>query len=394
MFSFSSFAPKQIDKINLVLIFVSVIIAVFIPFELFLFSYAILGPLHYLTEISWLHHKKYFLTIPERGQKMLFPAFIILLVLFVTIGTARLLNGEDFKYSITNITLYVFCFSLILIVIKRTSLRIGAIALLTLVCIVMNMEKETITCTDWHSGNSITMFTKGQGDELKQLIGDNCQDMNKDNRLDQNIDFTIDYSYPFWVLLFGTYIPTLIHVYVFTFFFMLYGALKNNSLYGKIAVAVLVLAAMFLLFVPLSISYNISDYAFRTYDGLFSKVNKTFMKNFNYGSVAGNIYTSKSGLMLARFIAFAYTYHYLNWFSKTSIIQWHKMPKLNLAIVVVLWLSSIGLYWINFKLGFIALLFLSFLHVYLEFPLNMHSIKGIWLHFFPGKLQADSKPIK
>ncbi len=32
-----------------------------LPFELFVLSYAILGPLHYLTEISWLHDRKYFL---------------------------------------------------------------------------------------------------------------------------------------------------------------------------------------------------------------------------------------------------------------------------------------------------------------------------------------------
>ncbi|MFZ1592043.1 MAG: hypothetical protein WAT27_08150, partial [Chitinophagales bacterium] len=39
---------------------VSAIAAFIIPFELFLFSYAVLGPLHYLTEISWLHKRQYF----------------------------------------------------------------------------------------------------------------------------------------------------------------------------------------------------------------------------------------------------------------------------------------------------------------------------------------------
>jgi hypothetical protein len=36
-----------------------------LPFELVLLSYVILGPAHYLTEISWLHDRKYFL--PHRG---------------------------------------------------------------------------------------------------------------------------------------------------------------------------------------------------------------------------------------------------------------------------------------------------------------------------------------
>src|SRR5262249_18913109 len=33
-----------------------------LPFEAFLLAYAILGPLHYLTQISWLHDRGYFTT--------------------------------------------------------------------------------------------------------------------------------------------------------------------------------------------------------------------------------------------------------------------------------------------------------------------------------------------
>jgi hypothetical protein len=36
-----------------------------VPFELLLLSYVVLGPAHYLTEISWLHDRKYFL--PHRS---------------------------------------------------------------------------------------------------------------------------------------------------------------------------------------------------------------------------------------------------------------------------------------------------------------------------------------
>src|SRR5260370_20780759 len=39
---------------------VSCVVALYIPFELFLFAYAVLGPAHYLTEISWLHKRGYF----------------------------------------------------------------------------------------------------------------------------------------------------------------------------------------------------------------------------------------------------------------------------------------------------------------------------------------------
>ena len=49
-----------IHHLNTGLIILSCLIAFYIPFELFLFSYGILGPLHYLTEIGWLHKKNYF----------------------------------------------------------------------------------------------------------------------------------------------------------------------------------------------------------------------------------------------------------------------------------------------------------------------------------------------
>ena len=42
------------------LIFASFVIALYLPFELFLFAYAILGPAHYLTEISWLQKRRFF----------------------------------------------------------------------------------------------------------------------------------------------------------------------------------------------------------------------------------------------------------------------------------------------------------------------------------------------
>src|ERR1051326_6332879 len=50
----------QINYLNICLMLISCVMAFIFPFELFLFSYAILGPLHYLTEISWLHDRNYF----------------------------------------------------------------------------------------------------------------------------------------------------------------------------------------------------------------------------------------------------------------------------------------------------------------------------------------------
>lgn len=90
----------------------------------------------------------------------------------------------------------------------------------------------------------------------------------------------------------------------------------------------------------------------------------------------GQMLTSHTGLIVMRFIAFAYTYHYLNWFSKTSIIRWHEVGRTRIAVIAGLWLGSIGTYFYDFSLGFKLLFYLSITHVYLEFPLNHLSIIG------------------
>src|SRR5438128_4598659 len=63
---FRMLAIDRINYLSIGLMIGACLAAYVFPFELFLFSYAILGPLHYLTEISWLHERKYF-TESERG---------------------------------------------------------------------------------------------------------------------------------------------------------------------------------------------------------------------------------------------------------------------------------------------------------------------------------------
>lgn len=56
---------QRIEVINIGLIFFSFILALKLPFELFIFSYVILGPLHYLTELNWLKKNNYFVSARE-----------------------------------------------------------------------------------------------------------------------------------------------------------------------------------------------------------------------------------------------------------------------------------------------------------------------------------------
>jgi hypothetical protein len=56
---------RSIDAIHFVLMVAALGLTYVLPFELVLLSYVFLGPAHYLTEISWLHDRKYFL--PHRS---------------------------------------------------------------------------------------------------------------------------------------------------------------------------------------------------------------------------------------------------------------------------------------------------------------------------------------
>jgi len=136
-------------------------------------------------------------------------------------------------------------------------------------------------------------------------------------------------------------------------------------------------------------SYVRNSFGFMTTDGNFSdgfvSLNYMFMKVFHlhdfdprghtdFLSFVNDfntfLYSNPIALSVMSFIAFAYMYHYLNWFSKTSVIQWHNISRTRLGGIVALWLASIGLYMYDYRVGLKWLFFLSFSHVLLEFPLN------------------------
>src|SRR6185503_2501164 len=125
-----------------------------------------------------------------------------------------------------------------------------------------------------------------------------------------------------------------------------------------------------------------SAYVIDTYWNNFGVINRSMLgiaeprTSADLTSAVLAVFKSDRGLMFMRFIAFAYVYHYLNWFSKTSIIRWHQVSRGRLVLIGTLWASAVGLYLYDYTLGFKALFCLSFLHLYLEFPLNHMSILG------------------
>lgn len=387
MLKLPKLSTGQIDQLNIGLMIVSLGLAFFLPFELFLFSYAVLGPLHYLTEISWLHQKKYY--VPGKKDYLFFAVTAVVLgfVIFISnyyqdfFGKKSQSNIEDWG---TNIILFLFVSAILFVAIKKNTQRFIALGVLVIISLAINFENKCITCTNPNTQQTQTLC-ETDNKAINSFIRKNGADTDKDGYID-NCQNKMQYA-PV-VFFFTAYLPTLIHVYIFTMLFMLFGALKSNSKTGIIAVIVLIICGLIpFIWDPSFIPYQISDYAKSSYDVSFLNLNQLIFENFNLGSAdPQNIYTSRIGIMLTRFIAFAYTYHYLNWFSKTSIIQWHKMPLINLSVVIILWLGAIALYLTSYKTGLKWLFFLSFLHVFMEFPLNIQSIIGIGRAIFGKKI--------
>lgn len=326
MFKLSALNNDQINYVNIGLMLLSAVLAFILPFELFLFSYAVLGPLHYLTEIGWLHKKNYF----TKGKY----DFVFLSVLCVLVFYFSYVNPTKNQTIIPNLILYGILLALIFVFIKDNLYRI---ILAVLAVIGISVSK-------------------------------------------------MGFDYVIWV---GIFLPTIIHVFIFTWAFMFYGVLKNKSFSGYLSIIALILigVSFFVIKAP-GLQYEVSAYVGKSYE-LFYLLNKFLIEFFGLETTLTSeralVYATNAGFIVMRFIAFAYTYHYLNWFSKTSVIQWHKVPKKTLYFTLVLWVFSVVLYIIDYNIGLKALYFLSFLHVFLEFPLNITSFQGIIKSVIPVK---------
>lgn len=302
---------------------VSAIAAFILPFEVFLFAYAVLGPLHYLTEISWLHDRNYF-TSSRYDVLVLLGAGLLLL--------AAQLDSKynlylDLDFAVSNRAVYVaFISAIIFVFVKNWQWKILGVLLII----------------------------------LASKLSDN------------------------FFIFFSVFLPTLVHVFVFTALFVLYGALKSRSVSGIISFFVMLLCPLALiLFQKGYLPVATTDYALMAYKKFEALNEYTLTTFFNQkyktmDELVSSIYHSSTGILIMRFIAFAYMYHYLNWFSKTEIIRWHQVPKARFIFVIVLWVISLALYAYNYSMGFEWLFFLSFLHVLFEFPLNVVSITGIF----------------
>ena len=397
----------KINYLNIGLMLVTIVLAYYFPFETFLLAYAFLGPLHYLTEISWLHDRQYF----TKGKY----DFIPLLLIGIALSYAAFAKDAGFDMEFYNTFVELGLFDKLLVLALFSSL---------LFAFVKNLPVKIFSIL------FLFIFISG-------WFSEDNKEMNQSSTT---------------VFALTSLLPTLIHVYVFTGLFMLFGALKSRSKTGLMSVGAFIILPIILIFVvPVKPKTNyISSYGKEAYyaggDGFFYtnvsimdhfkltkdpylsnkqyldsivnkksannqfpaaeklRINDSLKNKLNENFIVPNpdneyymkpipmkmaipintkdyywssVFFSTFGIMLMRFIAFAYMYHYLNWFSKTEVIRWHKVPKIRFAAVLLIWLAACGLYAYNYALGLSFLFFLSFTHVLLEFPLNMVSIIGI-----------------
>lgn len=309
---------KGINITNMALMIFSAGLAFVIPFKLFLFVYAVLGPLHYLTEISWLDKRNYFV------EKKWYVWPYVLISLLLTIGLFN--ERSPIRYYSTTMITVVVVYTLTLAISKKHMLSV----ILSVIAIIL--------------------FANFKIDKL-----------------------------PAFFLAFSVFLPTVVHVFLFTGIFVLSGAFKTKSVSGFISFGVFVICALSFAFVNVP-NTEILSVAQRGYiSRYFIMLNQSLAELFSVPAVTnqGEYFTVPALIAVQRFIAFAYTYHYLNWFSKTTVIKWHEVPKARLILIAALWIISVLCYYIDYRLGFMILFMLSMLHVFLEFPLNIVSFKGV-----------------
>lgn len=315
---------KQLDVINLFLLFLSAGLSVFFPLEVFILSYFVLGPLHYVTEINWLHTKQYFI----KSKTYVWLAFALSFIIALNLIVSRWITDFiPYKQGVFYITNYLMFLLFVLPVSVKLLKQKKYLKLLFVLLIAIP------------------------------------------------VGFFWQIDTPLFVI--AVFLPTVIHVYVFTLLFMFFGAKKSNSTLGLILVPVALLIPLLFVYIPVDkIDYWFPE-VFKTFfiENNFHKILVTLGRYLGVLDGRSFYFYEEVELKLLMFFSFIYLYHYLNWFSKTSVIGWHKkVNKTKIITVMLFWGILLILVYFKILVGLFILFFLSFLHVFLEFPLNIETL--------------------
>lgn len=326
-----AFPGAKLHQLNSVLLLAALVLALIWPFETFLFAYAVLGPLHYLTEISWLHDRKYFL--PRTGDRVVLWIGLAVLLLTSNLSGRPGLLAPLVDHRVV-LLFAVFCAVPLLLFVQHWAYRfIAAISIAAL----------------WWSIH---------GHVLDLIV--------------------------------GVYLITLIHVFVFTAIFAWNGVRRQPDRAGAAFLALFVLCPMLCFALPLDLSQGAMPWAQRSYGQIFAALNQQTLSELGMPIALDAVFSEPWSIRLTRFIALAYTYHYFNWFSKPTVIQWHRISARRWLLILGVWVWAVAVYAYDYAAGFILLLTLSFAHVVLEFPLNHLSFKQLLSGWRTGGTRTDS----
>lgn len=296
-------STSQVNIVNVILMLLSLALAYILPFHVFVLSYAILGPLHYLTQIPWMHRRQYFI----QNEKLW-----------------RWVAG----FMVLSTILLMFSFGYIHIAIPFC-VAIGAV-----------LSQGFKSFVFWIVASLFILM---------------CM-------LSLNVQIAA------WI---GLFLPTLIHVSLFTLLFILFGSLKSNDTWGYISCVVYVICVSLCFMLEPEYSAQVPDYVTVGQEN-FSKIISEIQ------NILGWSQASLSKVMFV--LSFVYTYHYLNWFSKVNILKWNQVSNKTWVFIISIYIIALSVYFCDFYLGLKFMLFLSILHVLLEFPLNVFVIKSLVKH--------------
>jgi hypothetical protein len=310
-------------KSDFIALLVSGVAAAAAPLPVFLLAFVVLGPMHYLTEIVWLQKKSFYFS-----EGIIAPKWYALIAAALAIAVAL---DRLIQHSIGVWVVWVLAV-LALSAWIRNRWAMASVALAAL---------------------AVKLLTPGVAN------------------------------------FFGAIVPSIVHVFVFTWFFMVSGALRarNNRLAHWVNPALLLAIPLLLLWLP--VHYGTQSAVWLRMERIsFAPLHGYAAKHLGrFFAMRGDLLADPVIAALFRVFAFTYLFHYLNWFGKAELLEWHRIPARSWAVIGTLYAAAIGLYAWNFEVGFLVVNFLSLLHVLLEFPLDLQAIR-----FVTGKWISKAQP--
>ena len=293
---------------NFAALAVSAVAASLAPLQVFIYVYAFVGPLHYLTEIAWLKKKGFYFgggVVSER----VYVAIAAVLCVAVSV---------DF-YIRRGLTGYA----------------IGILIVLSLGALVKN---PYVLISALVAGYVAKFFVHGL------------------------------------VMFVAAILPTIAHVYIFTMLFMVSGLVRERKRSALAWFNPVLLLGLPVVLLMARWSYPVPGSYWVNAEAGFTALHNYLVRLLGHNlHPDATILADPAAAGVLRFFAFIYLFHYLNWFAKTELLQWHRVSRGSWAWIAALYSVSVGCYLWSFMVGFYIVNFLSMLHVFLEFPLNWHT---------------------